>query len=130
MFMSTQRSFRFYLITLAVTFWCSLGAARGGGVDAGGNGVFMKTPNSKKLVLWDIYVNNPSLTDNETGDQIQLPKQARKGQWIDYRQFKSFSFLKRRLALWAKRAPNFFSAIDDHGFADGYGPDGYKVLLI
>lgn len=131
--MKTRLGLKLQLMTLAVTFCCSM-AATAGGLDGGGNGFFVRIPGSQRLVLWDLLVNSPSFSEDQSGDQIRLqpvPFQPQiKGEWIDYRKFKSFAYLKSRLALWSKKAPNLYGLLDEDGFAEGSGSLSYRVLLI
>ena len=92
-----------------------------GGIDGGGNGLFVESPVSKHLVLWDLYVNNPLFSDPIPGDRIQYLNSPQNresvGEFIDYRAFRSFAFLRSRLALWRPRAENLVRLISSGGFA-------------
>lgn len=90
----------------------------GGGSDAGGGGTFVKSTKSHQYIFWDLYVHNSEIIDNESGDQIQIAniiKKSNPGIWIDYRQLKSFLFLKERLSKWKPRARKLITLITENG---------------
>lgn len=89
-----------------------------GGSDAGGGGTFVQSSKSHLLTFWDLYVNDPEIIDNTPGDHIKISDNKNSsypGVWIDYRQLKSFLYLKERLRQWQPRARKLVKIITDNG---------------
>lgn len=94
------------------------GGKFGGGSDAGGGGTFVESKKSHQFIFWDLYVNNTEVIDNESGDHIEITDYLNKshpGIWIDYRQLKSFLYLKERLSKWKPRARKLINLITHDG---------------
>ena len=105
-----------YLLFICVTFGFLLQALsipHGGNSGGGGTGVRISA--TSNLVFWDLYLANPNLQDSEAGDIIQLPIGSESAV-IDYRGFKSFEFLRRRMMLWKDKAPLAAAVIGSQGF--------------
>lgn len=106
----------------------STAKAKAGGVDAGGNGIFLKSANSKQLVLWDLYLHDQSFNDSQAGDQIVLePGESRR---IDYRNFRSFAFLKSQLNKWKSRGKNLIGLLDGRSRFIDQEKNPYLLMLI
>lgn len=107
----------------------STAKAKAGGVDAGGNGIFLSSPRSERLVLWDLYLHDQRFNDSQVGDQLTSnPGQV--GQWVDYREFRSFAFLKSQLKKWKGRAKNLIGLLNaDSRFLDE-AKNPYLLLLV
>jgi hypothetical protein len=94
------------------------------GGNSGGGGTFVETPDSRTLVFWDLFIHDPKISDNQPGDRLALrprrlsPSRGNIGDWIDYRELKSFGFLKSRLRKWKLRVPNLISVITATGNGD------------
>lgn len=100
------------------------------GTKDSGSGLSVQSAHSKHLVLWDLFVNDPTFNDNQPGDQIHHLTTGNLGEWVDYRDFKSFAYLKTRLAKWQLRAKNLVALINDGGFAETDAANPYRLLLI
>ncbi len=102
----------------------------GGGLDGGGNGVFIETPSSPNLVFYDLFINDSKFSDSQLGDQIAVTSSHER--WVDYRGFKSFALLKKRLTIWSQRAKNLTTLLegtDLAGFPGAYYNFNSRVFL-
>lgn len=110
-----------------------------GGSDAGGGGSFVQSSKSHQLTFWDLYVSEPEIIDNSPGDRIKIAENENSsypGIWIDYRQLKSFLFLKERLRQWQPRARKLVNIITDNGImlrgveSENADSQGFFYLLL
>lgn len=106
-------------LVLLLVLGCGFVHADEGG-NTGGGGTVVQTPNSKSLVFWDLYAYDQNFSDNTPGDRLALrpknqPRTGAVGDWIDFRDLKSFNLLRDRLNRWRYRAPELFAAITENG---------------
>lgn len=82
--------------------------------DHGGGGTFINTRASENLVFWDLFARVPGIQDLDRGDQIKLTRKGKRlgGEWVDYRQFRSYQFLLERLDLWKEQMPRLTSLLE------------------
>lgn len=87
------------------------------GGNSGGGGTTVYTKDSKTLVFWDLFVNNPSYRESHFGDQIKtsVNKEIQK---VDYSHFKSFRRLKNALKTIKKHYPQLYNIINENNFIE------------
>src|SRR4051812_48611607 len=88
-------------VGLIFALWC-LSAAHAGPSVGGGYGSVIRSPHSRQLVLWDLYLAQPDFTEHQPGDQIQVSSAGheRVARWVGYREFQSYQWLTKRMTAW------------------------------
>lgn len=99
------------------------------GGNTGGGGTTVLSPYSSRVIFWDLFLNNPKFHSSLKGDQIKM-NPTTMNTWLDYRNFKSFNFLKERIKLWQTKAPYLTNLIKSENFISNSGKDSYYLITI